>query len=334
MLSEKLELLRRGIQEFSVLQNRVAELDGLTRSMDAYNRHMEAELVAAQHLVAQWRNFFALSLDMLCIATTDGYFLDVNPAFVRTLGYQREELLAHSFLDFVHPDDRAATLNEVKKLAAGIDTLNFDNRYRCKDGRWLWLNWTTPAPPAGSNLLYAIARDITERKRSEEEVLYRAQHDSLTGLYNRAALLHELSSALERCRRDPSHQMALLFIDLDAFKPINDNLGHQVGDRLLAEVGDRLRRVSRETDTIARLGGDEFAVLIQDHDALNPEVLLHRYQDCFNRPFSALNQDLHLGASMGYALLEDRHANAEELLARADKKMYESKRNRRLHRSD
>lgn len=334
LLNQKLELLRRGIHEFSILQHRITELDSLTRTMSAYNQHMESELVAAQTLITQWRNFFSLSLDMLCIANTDGYFLDVNPAFFRTLGYQREELLAQPFRAFVHPDDQAATLNEVNKLANGVDTLNFDNRYRCKDGRWLWLNWTTPAPIPGSNLLYAIARDITERKRSEAEVLYRAQHDPLTGLDNRAALLHEITGACERRRRDPAHQVALLSIDLDAFKPINDRFGHHVGDCVLAEVGRRLGNGSRGIDVIARLGGDEFAVLVQGRDGINADVLLQRYRSCFQQPFAVAEQSLHLAASMGYALLADCKDCAEHLLEQADQKMYENKRERQLGRPD
>lgn len=326
LLNEKLELLRRGIQEFSILQSRVTELDSLTRTMSAYNQHMVSQLTDAQALIEQWRNFFALSLDMLCIADTEGYFLDVNPAFIRTLGYQREELLCQPFIDFVHPEDRDATMAEVIKLATGIDTISFENRYRCKDGRWLWLNWTTPAPTPGSKLLYAIARDVTERKRTEAEVLYLAQHDSLTHLYNRAALLHEIGVACKRFQRDPRYHVALLFIDLDGFKPINDQHGHQVGDQLLAEVGRRLRSSARSTDVIARIGGDEFVVLVQGYDNLDADSLAPRFQNSFSKPFPLASQMLALSASMGYALLDDEAVSAEQLLALADQKMYEHKR--------
>ena len=328
-LTEKLALLRRGIQEFSVLQQRVAELDALTRNMNAYNQHMAHELADAQKLVEQWRSFFALSLDMLCIANTEGYFLDVNPAFVRTLGYDRSELLAQPFLAFVHPDDRASTIMEVEKLKHGLDTISFDNRYRCKDGRWLWLNWTTPAPAAGSNLLYAIARDITERKRSEEEVLFRAQHDSLTGLYNRAALLHEIGVALERMRRSIGYQAGLLFIDLNKFKPINDQHGHATGDRILAELGHRLHVNGRSTDFVARLGGDEFAVLVQGQEAIDVSALVRRYEQCFFQPFESGGVSLRLDAAIGYASVSNSDTTAEELLAQADLQMYQSKRGQR-----
>ncbi|NQD35529.1 diguanylate cyclase [Permianibacter sp. IMCC34836] len=326
LLTEQLALLRRGAQEFEILQGRVAELDSLTRTFGAFNRHMAEQLAEAQALVQQWRNFFSLSLDMLCVADTDGRFHDINPAFVRALGYDRADLLQQPFLDLVHPEDLAATLAEIDKLKTGVDTISFDNRYRCKDGHWLWLNWTTPAPAPGSKLLYAIARDITERKRSEADILHRAQHDALTGLYNRAALMHELAAAGERHRRNRSHRVALLFLDLDGFKPINDCHGHQAGDCLLAELGRRLRARGRSTDMIARIGGDEFVVLFQGNEAATAELLSQRYRDCFTEPFLLATQPVQLSASIGYAALDAGMLDAEQLLELADRRMYEHKR--------
>lgn len=333
LLTEQLELLRRGIQEFEILQSRVNELDSLTRTWGAYNRHMAGQLAESQALIQQWRNFFSLSLDMLCVADTDGRFHDINPAFIKMLGYERDELLSRPFLELVHPDDIAATLEEIEKLKTGIDTISFDNRYRCKDGHWLWLNWTTPAPLPGSKLLYAIARDITERKRSDAEILHRAQHDALTGLYNRAALMHELAAAGERYRRNREHRVALLYLDLNAFKPINDCHGHHTGDWLLAEVGRRLRARGRSTDMIARIGGDEFVVLFQGSENSAPELLKQRYCDCFIEPFMLAEQPLQLSASVGYAVLDINMLRPEQLLELADRQMYEHKRQHQQARS-
>ncbi len=112
--------------------------------------------------------FFTVSLDLLCVAGTDGRFRRLNPAFERTLGYTQEELLARPFIDFVHPDDRAATLEVVSQLARGEETVGFENRYRCKDGALRWMLWSAAATPDGA--VYAAARDITERKRGEAEL--------------------------------------------------------------------------------------------------------------------------------------------------------------------
>lgn len=108
--------------------------------------------------------FFDIALDLMCIGNKDGYFIKVNPAFTKTLGYSTDELLSKPFVDFVHPGDRLATLAELKKLYTGIDTVHFENRYRCKDGSWKWLSWTCPAAADDRGVLYATARDITQQK--------------------------------------------------------------------------------------------------------------------------------------------------------------------------
>ena len=113
--------------------------------------------------------FFTLSLDMLCIAGFDGYFKRLNPAFVRTLGFSIEEILAEPYLQFVHPDDRERTIAEAQKLASGEHTIVFENRYRCKDGSYRWFLWTAAAYPS-RQLIYSAAKDITERKQAEEEL--------------------------------------------------------------------------------------------------------------------------------------------------------------------
>jgi PAS domain S-box-containing protein len=125
------------------------------------------EMSGYRSSASELEHLFSLSLQMLCIAGTDGYFKLVNPAFEKTLGFTTEELLSHPFIDFVHPDDREATAHEVRKLAAGLPTVQFENRYRCKDGSYRWLAWTS-SPAAKSELLYATAVDVTERKRAEQ----------------------------------------------------------------------------------------------------------------------------------------------------------------------
>lgn len=116
-----------------------------------------------------WDRVFDLVMDLICVAGTDGFFKRVNPAFTRTLGFTEEELLASPFFDFIHPEDVSATLAEVQKLAAGQDTIDFENRYLRKDGSYCWIAWRCPAPAPGSGLLYGVGRDVTEHKRVEME---------------------------------------------------------------------------------------------------------------------------------------------------------------------
>lgn len=133
--------------------------------------------------------FFSLSIDLLCIASVEGYFLDVNPAFMKTLGYTKKELLAVKFLEFVHPDDVQPTLDELQKLGRGGKVLSFENRYLCKDGTYKWLGWTSV--PVGK-IIYAIARDLTTRKKVED-----ALRDSERKLLRQTLDLEEKNIALQ-----------------------------------------------------------------------------------------------------------------------------------------
>jgi len=154
-----------------------------------------------QRTQLQLDRFFTLSLDVLCIAGMDGYFKRVNPAFNQTLGYTTDELVARPFLDFVHPDDRAATLAEVEKLSCGVPTISFENRYQCQDGSWRWLSWKAQ-PVAEEGVVYCTGRDITERKEADAEIA------QLTAdLQQRAAQLKEANKELESFSYSVSHDL-------------------------------------------------------------------------------------------------------------------------------
>src|SRR6478752_4408463 len=281
-----------------------------------------AEAESARH--------FELSLDMICTAGFDGCFKSVNPAFERTLGYREEEMVGRPFLDFVHPDDREKTEREATALADGKNTVQFQNRYLDSRGEIHWLEWAS-VPIPEENLIYAIARDVTERKALEQELERLSQRDPLTGAFNRRRFDEELSGRLLAVRRH-GRSGALLLIDLDRFKSVNDELGHAAGDVALCEVARLLAENTRATDVIgrdaegfvARLGGDEFAVLLDDVSPFEAIVVGERLAAALEAADLRIEGNrVPLAISVGVAPFDGRGgAGAEELLAHADRGMY------------
>ena len=296
---------------------------GLSGHFATRMRALEAE--SARH--------FELSRDMICIAGFDGCFKSVNPAFERVLGHREADLVGRPFLDFVHPEDRERTEAEAAALADGRTTVQFQNRYLDKDGEVHWLEWAS-VPLPEEHLIYAVARDVTERKALEEELERLSQHDSLTGLFNRRRFDEELSRQLAYTRRYGSGG-ALLMLDLDRFKQINDELGHAAGDEALRAVAEVLKDNLRLTDTLgrdggevaARLGGDEFVVLLPEVDGEGARRAAVRIaEELAACDLTFAGQPVRLAASIGIALY-DEHGTppAEDLLLAADRAMYEAK---------
>ena len=270
--------------------------------------------------------FFEGSIDLMCIAGVDRYFKRVNPAFTKALGWTAQELLAKPFIEFVHPADRERTVNEVRSLASGIDTVYFENRYLKKDGSWAWLGWTCPAATPETGLLYAVARDISEQKKIRERLVQLATYDSLTGLANRALFLVEAARVASRCNRTRTG-MAVLYLDLDGFKSINDELGHDAGDAVLREAAQRFVSCIRDGDLAARLGGDEFAAILQASSAY-PRTVAQRMIDAIGQPIAVHGRSCQLSASIGLAISDvaPTHNGVKQLVKCADVAMYDAKR--------
>jgi diguanylate cyclase (GGDEF)-like protein/PAS domain S-box-containing protein len=265
---------------------------------------------------AAFDRLFTLISDLLVVTTRDGVIRFVNPAWEEKLGWSADELVGASVFELVHPDDVAPT---GELAATGPDVVNFTNRYRHKDGGWRWLHWS--ARRDGDHW-YAVAKDVTEQKRLER----RALHDELTGLANRSLLLDHLRGAIARLRRSEAKLLAVLFVDLDGFKLVNDRHGHEVGDMVLSGVAERLRGVVREADVISRFGGDEFVIVAEslshDDEALR---LADRIVHVVSSEFELATGNYSLSCSVGVATTTDANSDPDVLLREADIAMYRAK---------
>ncbi len=232
--------------------------------------------------------------------------------------------------DRIHQDDLSMVIAERDKHLAGLD-----NVYACEyrmlhaDGTYHWFHQRALAVRDASGRPYRIAgshRDVSHRKAIEEQLLFDAIHDGLTGLANRTLLMDRLCRCIERRRRDEESTFALLFMDLDRFKIVNDSLGHVIGDRLLVSVAQRLRRLLRAQDTLARLGGDEFAILLEDIRGHTWAVqVAERINAELSQAFDIDGNEIHIGASVGIALSSSNYQRAEDMIRDADTAMYRAK---------
>ncbi len=262
---------------------------------------------------------FELSCDLLATIAAGRRLGLLNPAWEGLLGWTREELRARPLDSLVHPDDVERTLAQLEPRGEdGERFSNFANRLRHRDGSWRWLVWNGQYE---DGTWYLTARDITDRQQLERKAL----HDPLTKLPNRVLLMDRARQALARLHRG-RNPVALLFIDLDRFKAVNDTLGHAAGDELLVLVAQRLVEVLRDSDTVARLGGDEFVILAEDLDGDAEAVAVaERVLHVLEEAFQVGAAEISMRASVGVAVAHDPSANVEELLREADMAMYRAK---------
>jgi diguanylate cyclase (GGDEF)-like protein/PAS domain S-box-containing protein len=389
---------------------------------------------------------FNLSAYMVCIASLEGYFRKISPAFTETLGFSEKEFLAKPFVEFVHPDDRESTIDKMEPLARGMPVIRFQNRYICKDGSYKWLEWTARSFVSGGDI-YAIAYDITEGKlaidrlklaanvftharesifitdargtiidvndtftaitkynreeaigqnprilqsgrqtpefyddmwqviqtngfwsgelwnRRKDGEIYPemlsissvkdatgqisnylafstditlmkehqgeleriAHYDMLTNLPNRVLLADLLSQAMLQCR--PHEQsLAVVLLDLDGFKAVNDAYGHGVGDELLIALSLRMKEALSEGDSLARIGGDEFVAILTDLTTIEDcELVLERFLLATSEPITVGDVIITVSASIGVTLYPEDNVDTDKLMRHADQAMYVAK---------
>jgi diguanylate cyclase (GGDEF)-like protein/PAS domain S-box-containing protein len=292
-----------------------------------------AEVEARDELAAREAEYRVLaehSGDFLARHDRDGRYLYASPASESLLGYRPEELIGRTpcELGFVHPDDSEASGLLRRAVADGArQTVTAAWRVVRPDGSERWVETAVRAVPdhrGDAHQVVAVTRDVSERKDAESRLAHQALHDSLTGLPNRTLFLDRLYHALRRADRSGGG-VAVLFVDLDRFKLINDSFGHAAGDRLLCDVAARLRRALRPGDTIARFGGDEVTVLCEDLDGeAGARAIARRIARLFDEPFVVEDGEAFLQASIGIAIA-GVDATPEDLIRDADAAMYRAK---------
>ena len=259
------------------------------------------------------------SEELLAVVGADGRIEHASVSWQRVLGWDLAQLRGSSLLDLVHRDDVAATAAAFAGLqAAGSEIARLENRCRHRDGSWRWLCWFARWD---GQRWHAFASHVSQRRDLER----RALHDTLTGLPNRALFEDRLERALAALDRSPGW-LALLFIDVDGLKVVNDSLGHDAGDEMLRETARRLDRALRGSDTVARIGGDEFLVAASGlRDVGEVSAVAQRLIDAFAPPLRFGADELPVTASIGVAATSEASSPPRELIRRADVAMYRAK---------
>jgi diguanylate cyclase (GGDEF)-like protein/PAS domain S-box-containing protein len=276
---------------------------------------------------ARFRSLVQNASDIIVVLDEQQVVRYVSPSIERVLGYQPDALVGTSVLDSVHEDDVA----QVKVDWSGVGWRGahrpVELRVLHANGSWRSIEAvaTNLVDDPGVNGIVINARDSTDRRHLEEELTRQAFHDVLTGLPNRALFMDRLGQALARAGRHGT-SLAILFLDLDNFKVVNDSLGHQVGDQLLCAVAERLHACVRQQDTVARLGGDEFTILLEDiTDAGDAIHLADRIAEHMKRPVLLGQQEVFITTSIGIAVSSGSEDGPDDLLRTADVALYDAK---------
>jgi diguanylate cyclase (GGDEF)-like protein/PAS domain S-box-containing protein len=282
---------------------------------------------------SRYRALYEQSRDAILITDADLRILEANPATMALLGYEPAQLYGMRLGDLLADAVDGDGLEALLAQAGG--TPEAEVRLARRDGAVVWCLLSAAARADERGMVWGyqgILHDITDRKRAEEQLIHDAFHDGLTGLPNRALFADRLDAALARWRRHPLHRLAVLFIDLDRFKVVNDSLGHSIGDAFLRRIAAAIREAVREADSVARLGGDEFAILIEniagEADALSTA---ERVQAALANCFDIDGHRMFTSGSIGIALPESPLETADDVLRNADIAMYRAKRRGPAH---
>lgn len=280
------------------------------------------------NLEALYPKLINLILDAVFVVDANNQIVFVSDACEVLLGYRADELIGTPITDYMHPEDLAATQASIVRVMSGQPHVDFRNRYIRKDGSIVHILWSARWSGEDS-VRIGVARDVTALRQAEEKLRFLAHHDPLTGLTNRLLFNDRLDSALRAARRY-GNGLALLFLDLNDFKLINDTHGHAAGDRVLCEIARRLECCVRETDTVARMGGDEFTILLTDIQS--QEVAFRKVDQILALMAEPLGNEFGEvrmpSCSIGLACYPVDGEDADSLLSHADNNMYRMKKRR------
>ena len=334
------------------LREWVRGLACLVLMFDIYTVYQQLQLQRIRRELTERNQLFEVitenAADMIAVVDGTGNRLYNSPAYQKVLGYSSEELKLTSSVEQIHPEDQPRVLEAAEKAKVTGRGERLEYRMRHKDGTWRNLESVATAIPNEQGQierLVIVNRDITDRKRAEVALAHNALHDSLTDLPNRALFLDRVRHVLALSHRHTSYKFAVLFIDLDEFKVVNDSLGHAAGDALLIQIARRLSASIRGVDTIsrsvlmqtasqvanegslARVGGDEFTILLEDiRDCGDAIRVAERLQERLIIPFVVERQEVVIAASIGIAFCATSYTNSEDLIRDAEIAMYRAKR--------
>lgn len=291
------------------------------------SRRIEEDL---QKSVATYKTLVEQIPAITYIATLDrSNILFVSPQIESILGYSQDDFLskADMWQKQLHPQDRERVLSEVRHSYTTGEPFHSEYRISNHHGDELWFKDAAAVVRDNDQALYlqGVMYDITERKQFEEKLMQMAHYDQLTGLANRALFHDRLSQALAQAKRH-KEKFAILYLDLDGFKAINDSLGHKAGDEVLAETADRMRQSVREMDTVARMGGDEFTIILNDITTnANISLVADKLLKAISRPYEKSAPGNQITVSIGISVYPDNATQRDALISAADNAMYHSK---------
>lgn len=324
------EFLAESLSPFEMTHRSFREANSSMRDLTSRLEDRVQERTHALRLAEEkYRGIFENASEGIYLSRQDRY-VNVNPAYARILGFNSPvemikwigRLGSRLYLE------RGRYKQLIRQICEKGSALGFESRVRRKDGQVIWIseNASRILGADGSVWVEGVVEDVTRRKESEEKLARQALYDSLTELPNRSLFLDRLEQAFQRASHRGGYEFAVLFIDLDHFKQINDTLGHTAGDELLKLIARRLLDCLRPQDTIGRMGGDEFTVLLDGvHDEKQATRVLERLRKGLNQPFRLGNRRVHATASMGVALSKDGYGDADAILKHADDQMYHSR---------